>query len=170
MEWESRILPNINELLKIKCQTRVLTLLRRFAKCGCCASGEGRNFLGKFYNRIKLVVIMELSEIDCLISCIPTRILAATRILGSIKSFLRLLRLLLCDLSAFRVASSPCCITTICIPCHSVYICNLLIPLRPLTALWRTKLFLIICFKCAKYDKVSMHIKFLTAWSHFSVG
>jgi hypothetical protein len=73
MKWESRILPNINELLKIKCQTRVLTLLRRFPKGGGCASGEGRNFLGKLYNKIKLVVIMELSGIDCLISCIPTR-------------------------------------------------------------------------------------------------
>lgn len=106
MKWESRILPNINELLKIKCHTRVLTLLRRFPKCGRCASGEGRNFLGKFYNRIKLVVIMELSEIDCLISCIPTRntTLAATRMLGPIKSFLRLLS---CSVT-YRHFELPC--------------------------------------------------------------
>lgn len=117
------MLPNINELLKINCQTRVLTLLRQFTKGWSCASGERQNFLGKLYNKIKLVLIMELSEIDCLISCIPARntTLLATRMLGSIKSFLRLLRLLHCDLSAFRVALSARCITTIGIPFATPY-------------------------------------------------
>jgi hypothetical protein len=139
----------------------VLTLLHRFPKGGGCASGEGWNFLGKLYNKIKLVVIMELSEIDCLISCIPTRnaTLAATRILGSIKSFFRFLRLLHCHLSSeFRVALSTRCIATIGIPCHSVHICNPSIALRPVTALWHTNQFLVICYKYAKYDKVWVHI------------
>jgi hypothetical protein len=48
------------------------------------------DFLGKLYSKIELIIILQISDIDCLISCIAFRstTLAATRSLRSIKSFL----------------------------------------------------------------------------------
>jgi hypothetical protein len=73
-----------------------LALTRQFPNCGARLPGEGLAFLGQLYSKIKLIVILKFSETDCLISCVPiiNATLAATRMLGSIKSVLRLLHLL----------------------------------------------------------------------------